>query len=277
MGKIGLITDFGTRAGYVASLKGVILSIHSDCTIVDLSHDISPQNIVEAALFLDNCTLYFPEGFIFLTVVDPGVGTSRKMLCMETKQKRQVFIAPDNGVLSLVAQSQGVAKLVTLENKKYWRETTSWTFHGRDIMAPVAAHVAAGTPIEKIGPTIDPGQMIKLSLPRESYVHDDGTIAGYILYADQFGNVITNVLEEELSKAGITLNDTLGITLVSGKKVLKAISAPFKKFYAEVKAGEFLCLLNSENRFEIAINCGSAMSNLGNTGQGQEILVKKRG
>ncbi len=97
--RIGLLTDFGTKAGYVASVKGTILSICDDCTIIDLSHDISPQNVMEAAYFLDNCALFFPSNFIFLVVVDPGVGTDRKMLCVKTRKKEQIFIAPDNGVL----------------------------------------------------------------------------------------------------------------------------------------------------------------------------------
>jgi S-adenosylmethionine hydrolase len=172
---VGLLTDFGTKAGYVASMKGVILSICDSCSIVDLSHEISPQNVMEAALFLENCCGYFPRGFIFLAIVDPGVGTARKMLCFRTRSRGQVFIAPDNGLLGLIMRAHDVDMLVSLENKRYWRETTSWTFHGRDIMGPVAAHVAAGTSIADLGPSMDPGNAVRLTMPPSSEVSDDGS------------------------------------------------------------------------------------------------------
>jgi S-adenosylmethionine hydrolase len=273
---VGLLTDFGTRAGYVSSMKGVILSICDSCSIVDLSHDIAPQNVMEAALFLENCCRYFSRGFIFLAVVDPGVGTTRKMLCLRTRSRGQVFIAPDNGLLDLVMKAQGVDLLVSLENKRYWRESTSWTFQGRDVMGPVAAHVAAGVNIADLGPTIDPGNAVKLAIPPPSRVSGDGIITGAVLYADQFGNVVTNVQEEHLATARMMPDDVLEIRLPgSGNATRPPTRAPFKRTYADVDPGEFLCLLNSENRFEIATNRGSAAAKLGLVASGHPIEIKK--
>ncbi len=275
---VGLLTDFGTKAGYVASMKGVILSICDSCSIVDLSHEIAPHNVVEAALFLENCCGYFPRGFIFLAVVDPGVGTGRKLLCLRTRSKGQVFIAPDNGLLGIVMGSQGVDLLVSLENNRYWREATSRTFHGRDIMGPVAAHVAAGADIADLGPAMDPHSALKLVMPSPSQMNDDGAINGAMLYSDQFGNVVTNVQEEHLKKIHVMPDDALEVGFPgSGRASVSPISVPFKHTYADVGQGEFLCLINSENRFEIAVNQGSAAAKLGFTGSGQPIRVKRHG
>nr|MDO8085100.1 SAM-dependent chlorinase/fluorinase [Candidatus Sigynarchaeum springense] len=276
--RVGLLTDFGTKAGYVSSMKGVIMSICDSCSIVDLSHEIAPQNVMEAALFLENCSGYFPGGSIFLAVVDPGVGTNRKMLCLRTRSKGQIFIAPDNGLLDPVMKAQGVDLLVSLANKRYWLETTSQTFHGRDIMSPVAAHVAAGVDIADLGPAMDPSSVVKLEMPPPSKVGEGGTITGAVLYSDRFGNVITNVGEEQLGNAGMLLGDVLDVCFQgSGKDMGSTISAPFKRTYADVGQGEFLCLLNSENRFEIAINQGSAAARLGIASSGRSIQVKRHG
>jgi S-adenosyl-L-methionine hydrolase (adenosine-forming) len=272
---VGLLTDFGTRAGYVSSMKGVIISICDSCSIDDLSHEIAPQNVMEAALFLENCCEYFPRGFIFLAIVDPGVGTSRRMLCLRTRSRGQIFIAPDNGLLDLVMKAQGVDLLVSLENKRYWRETTSCTFHGRDIMGPVAAHVAAGVNIADLGPTIDPSSVVKLVLPLASHVDDAGNISGAVLYIDQFGNVITNVQQNLLENAGVQLDDMLEIRFPGRfKGVHPSIRAPFKRTYADVGEGEFLSLLNSENRFEIAANRDSASAKLGLSGGEHSIEIR---
>jgi S-adenosylmethionine hydrolase len=272
---VGLLTDFGTRAGYVASMKGVMLSIYNDCTIVDLSHDITPQSIIEAALFLENCCEYFPDGFVFLAVVDPGVGTTRKMLCLRTSTRQQIFIAPDNGLLDLVMKAQGVSQLVSIENRLYWRGVPSWTFHGRDIMGPVAAHVAAGVDIGNLGPPMDPNKAVRLVLPSPVLVSKDGSIAGAVLYTDHFGNMVTNIRTSDVEKAGIVTGDVLEIHLSTRTDLQRpAISAPLKHTYAEVGMGEFLCLINSENRFELAVNQGSAVSTTSMSGSGHLIMVR---
>jgi S-adenosylmethionine hydrolase len=165
--------------------------------------------------------------------------------------------------------------LVSLENKRYWRETTSRTFHGRDIMGPVAAHVAAGASIADLGPAMDPSSAVKLVLPAASHVNDAGIITGAVLYVDQFGNVVTNVQQDHLTSAGVQLDDVLEIRFPSWSKGIHVpIRAPFKRTYADVGQGEYICLLNSENRFEIATNRGSAAAKLGLSGGEHSIEIR---
>nr|MDO8119241.1 SAM-dependent chlorinase/fluorinase [Candidatus Sigynarchaeota archaeon] len=261
---IGLLTDFGTKAGYVASMKGAILSIYDGCSIIDLSHDISPQNILEAAYFLDNCASYFPNNFIFLVVVDPGVGTSRRMICIKTKKKKQYFIAPDNGVLQLVINAEDAETIVALENPAYWNRAPSRTFHGRDIMGPVAAHVAKGTDITRLGPALAPDAIARIELPPPAKTMEDGTIIGSVIYADRFGNIITNIEEDNFNpvptsgKTVLLVKVNFGTTRECSKEIY------FNHVYADVPEKDALCLFNSERKFEIAINKGSATSIFGN-------------
>ena len=259
--RIGLVTDFGSKAGYVASMKGVILSICEDCSIIDLSHDISPQNVVEAAFFLDNCCLYFPEGFIFLIVVDPGVGTDRKTICIKTKMKNQYFVAPDNGVLDLVIQEQGISEAISLDKKDFWRDTISHTFHGRDIMAPIAAHVAKDIDLTNLGSRIQPDDIASLVLPPECKSIGN-KLEGHVLYVDIFGNVITNIKEEDFMGFELNIGNPFLFQIHDEDKLIKTVTAPFQQFYSEVDINEYLCLFNSENRFELAINQGNAAKSL---------------
>ncbi|MBN2152232.1 MAG: SAM-dependent chlorinase/fluorinase, partial [Candidatus Lokiarchaeota archaeon] len=250
---VGLLTDFGTKAGYVASMKGAILSTCASCTIVDLSHEIAPHNVMEAALFLENCCGYFPRGFIFLAVVDPGVGTGRGLLCLRTRKGGQVFVAPDNGLLHPVMEARGVDLLVSLENRKYWRDVPSRTFHGRDIMAPVAAHVAAGVEVSDLGPARDPASAVRLEMPPPARVDGGDAASGAVLYSDQFGNVVTNLGREHLEALGVHEGEVLGLAFQGdGGATTCTIAAPLEHTYAGVGRGELLCLLNSEGRFEVA-------------------------
>ncbi|MFX0100277.1 MAG: S-adenosyl-l-methionine hydroxide adenosyltransferase family protein [Candidatus Hodarchaeota archaeon] len=270
---VGLVTDFGTKAGYVASMKGVILSTCPECIITDLSHEIPPQNIMEAALFLENCCHYFPENYIFVIVVDPGVGSSRRILALRTKRLNQFFVAPDNGVLDLIIKDQGVGELIVLENKEFWRPSTSHTFHGRDIMSPVAAHVANGVAINELGSSLGISEIIHLDIPSSEFIDASREILGAVLYLDNFGNIITNITKDSLDKATISINDYLLVNIDGSREM----SVPFKNFYSEVEPGSFVCLLNSENRFEISINEGNAADVLQNISKFKKVTVKKHG
>ncbi|MHA1371782.1 MAG: SAM hydrolase/SAM-dependent halogenase family protein [Promethearchaeota archaeon] len=268
---IGLLTDFSTKASYVSSMKGVILSIESDVNIIDLSHDIEPQNIIEAAVFLEDCCSYFPEGFIFVIVVDPGVGSKRRIITVLTKEKGQYFIAPDNGVLDLVIQKQGLDKAVVLENQRFWRERVSTTFHGRDIMAPVAAYIASGVDLMDLGQNINGQDLVSLEIPDAKFNPDNQWIDGIILHMDGFGNIITNIKSLQLHELNLKYNDEARIE-IQGSKTL---TLPLKKCYSDAEAGELLCLINSENRFEIAKNKGSAAADIQGIRGGINVRVRK--
>ncbi|MHA1684364.1 MAG: SAM hydrolase/SAM-dependent halogenase family protein [Promethearchaeota archaeon] len=273
MRKIGILTDFGTKAGYVASMKGVISSL-SDVEIMDLSHGITPHAILEAALFLDNCVLYFPEKFIFLVVVDPGVGSSRRIVAIKTRARGQYFIAPDNGILDLVIKEQGVDVAISLTIPHYWRETASHTFHGRDIMAPVAAHIANGIALEKMGDLVEVGSLESLEIPGAKYLPESNSVLGCTLYCDEFGNVVTNIREEDLGMLNISPSSSFHVTILRDGVDAFSFVAPFEQYYSEVNPGEYLCLFNSENRFEISINQGNAAKMLGIMNPLEKIRVR---
>jgi len=180
--RIALLTDFGTRDSYVASMRGVIAS-RCDATIHDLTHDIAPQDVVEAAWFIRACERWWGEGTIFVCVVDPGVGTSRRIIAMESNGR--IFLAPDNGLLTFVdAQT-----IVSVENESLFLPNGSTTFHGRDRFAPVAAAIANDMPIAELGPRVD--DIIKIDYTPPEY--GDDVVTGTIIHIDRFGSVITDI------------------------------------------------------------------------------------
>jgi hypothetical protein len=271
---IGIATDFGTKAGYMASMKGAMVSICPDCNIIDLTHAIYPQNVIEAGHFIETCCEYFPPDFIFMIVVDPGVGTGRRMLCLQTC-KDQFFIAPDNGILAGIIDRDGAAVLVSIENPTYWRvPDPSPVFHGRDIMGPVAAYLARGVEPVEFGPEIDPGSIIRLPGPPEPRIEDDGSVVGLVLFTDQFGNIVTNIDAAMLDQAGITIGTILDISF-SGKTInTESILVPFRRTYADVAIDDFVCLINSERHFEIAANQENAAKLLLISGALDRVVVK---
>ncbi|RUM60497.1 MAG: hypothetical protein DSY66_04335 [Persephonella sp.] len=189
MTPIVLLTDFGIEDGFSGVLKGVILSINSNANIVDLSHNVKPFDILEGALILNAHYRYFPKGSIFIVVIDPGVGTDRNPIVVKTEN--YYFVAPDNGVLSLVLQNEKIQKIVKIENKDLILKRDNETFHGRDIFAPVGAYLSKGYPIEKIGRELK--EIKKLSIPSPYYDRD--FLIGEIIKFDRFGNGITNIKE----------------------------------------------------------------------------------
>ncbi len=242
---IVLLTDFGFKDHYVGVLKGVILSIHPTTTIVDLSHGVEPQNILQAASLLEISYSFFPKGSIFVCVVDPGVGTSRKILC--AKSRNYYFLGPDNGVLTLALGHEPLMEVRSLENKKFYsQKTPSATFHGRDIISPCAAHLSRNRKVfNQLGPRIFKIRELKMPGVRKS----KSRIEGEILYFDHFGNAITNIhrsLAEDFfwQKAEATVND---ISL--GKLRLTYGGGPQK----------LAALFNSASQLEIALPHGSAL------------------
>ena len=244
---ITLTTDFGLADGYVASMKGVILSISPSSRIVDISHDIEPQNIQQGAIVLGTAVDYFPPGTIHVAVVDPGVGTDRALLAVEAGG--HIFITPDNGLLGIIFEKYPLPEVYKIANKDYFLPRVSRTFHGRDILAPVAAHIAEGISLKKIGPQID-------EYDRGGFPHPVAkvdSLSGQIVYRDRFGNLMTNISETDLQAfAPESLEIRAGYTTIN-----KLSSA-----YSDVEKGELLCLIGSAGYLEIALREGSAADKL---------------
>ena len=254
---ITLMTDFGQKDGYVAAMKGVILSIAPEVQLVDITHSIAPQDVLEAAFVLASAAPYFPQDAIHLIVVDPGVGSARRALAVKTSQG--IYVAPDNGVLAPSLKSEPPAAIISLTNERFWRTLDpSRTFHGRDIFAPVAAHLAGGTPIERMG---DEVQTIEgLELPK--VIEDaNGTMRGKIVHVDHFGNLISNIAESALER-----NMRVQIR---GEEI-----GQVQQTYAHVAPGEPVALVGSHGYLEIAIRNGNAAERLG-ARRGSQVTLRK--
>jgi S-adenosylmethionine hydrolase len=233
MRHIALMTDFGMRDPYVAAMKGVIAS-RCEAFIDDLSHDIAPFDVFEAAWFLRGCARYWPAGTVFVIVIDPGVGTARRMIAVDDGSR--LFVAPDNGVLHFI---DGVAR--SIENASLFRPDGSTTFHGRDRFAPVAAAIASGMPLDDLGPRIDDRVALDYTPPKYESDHATGRIVG----VDRFGNCVTDV---EHARLGFDAH----VLRVGGAVITRAA-----KTYAEAGDGPFM-IVGSSGCYEISVANGSA-------------------
>ena len=242
------LTDFGTKDGYVAQMKGVALSI-TNAQLVDITHDISPQNIYEGAFTLRSTIPSFPVGTVHVAVVDPGVGTERRGIVITAKD--HILVGPDNGLLIPAARNLGNFAVYEITNKEYMCQTSP-TFHGRDIFTPVAAHILEGAPFEKFGQIVT--DFVELDFGTAEIT--DKTAIGVVLAIDHFGNVITNIDEGALKKA-LPYGKT--ITLVIGNKKREIL---FLKAYNFVKKGQLLTTIGSSNLLEIGLNQGNAAQKL---------------
>ncbi len=260
---ITLLSDFGTRDPYVASMKGVILSICRNAKVVDATHDIAKFNVVQGSYVLAAVVPYFPPDTIHVCVVDPGVGTKRKALLMRTK--RSNLIGPDNGVLMLAANREGIERVIEIKNSKYMLDTVSSTFHGRDIFCAVAAHLANGIPIEEFGPETNEYIQPSFSKPTVS----GGKLLGEVIHLDDFGNVVTNISIAEVGKLGIKPGATVRVVLGSISSEMR-----FGRTYGEVAVGQPLILIGSTGLLEISINSGSAVS-VYRVGEGSEVTISR--
>lgn len=254
-GIITLLTDFGNRDGFVGIMKGVILNIFPEARIIDISHEIEPQNLSEAAFVLKNSFKFFREGTVHVVVVDPGVGSGRRIICVSAAG--HLFLAPDNGVLKLIFADYPTAKVWEVTNKNYFLSEISQTFHGRDIFAPVAAHLAKGLEIEKLGNTCDgytEGPPIKFE------EHSD-KIVGEIIYHDHFGNLISNI-----PGAGLKKKQAVRV-YIKNHEIQGLVSS-----YADGKNDAPIALIGSSGYLEIALNLGNARHFL-DSKIGNEIIV----
>ncbi|PLV59361.1 S-adenosyl-l-methionine hydroxide adenosyltransferase family protein [Thermotoga sp. KOL6] len=262
---IGFLTDWGLKSHYVGVAKAVIKRINPTAEIIDITHEIEPFNVRKASHVLYRATLDFPPSTVFLVVVDYGVGTSRKAIVMKTKND-QIFVAPDNGVLTVVAEEYGVSEIREIENRDlFYRKNPSFTFHGRDIFAPVAAHLDMGLPMEKIGERLLSYEVLKMKKPHI----DENRVIGEVAIIDTFGNVSTNIPYEMFAGMGVDFDDIVKIKV--GKKEFKATVT---KAFGDVEIGEFLVHPDSAGFLEIAVNLGNA-SKLLSVKEGDEIAICK--
>jgi S-adenosyl-L-methionine hydrolase (adenosine-forming) len=244
---IALLTDFGTRDYFVGAVKGAALAVNPNAKIVDISHEIEPQNIVAASFTLRACYKNFPHGTIFVAVVDPGVGSERRAILVETAD--YFFVAPDNGLLSFVFDEAENSSVFELTNKKYFAENISATFHGRDVFAPVAAHLSNGVKPMEFGAEI--ADFVRF---------DEDKTSAEVIHIDRFGNLITNLRREDLPEK-FALE-------IGGKRIER-----LQNFYAEAEDGEVFMIAGSAGFLEIAAFRDSARDLL-NAEIGQKIAVK---
>jgi S-adenosylmethionine hydrolase len=259
---MALLTDYGTADHYVGTMKGVALGICPELTLVDITHDIPPHDVRTGARQLAATYKYFPAGTVFLAVVDPGVGSGRRGLAVETADYR--FIAPDNGLLSVVLDETPARRVVELTERKFARPTISRTFEGRDRFAPAAAWLAKGAAITTLGRSA--AAPVRLTWP--PIVERPDAIGGEVELVDHFGNLITN-LGRDLVERFIRSGD-VDIT-IGGQPVPRLVAT-----YAEVGAGELCALFGSSDRLEIAVSGGSAASQLG-LGVGTPVQLARPG
>ncbi|GIV98347.1 MAG: hypothetical protein KatS3mg057_3004 [Herpetosiphonaceae bacterium] len=265
-GLITLTTDFGTQDSYVAIMKGVILSILPHVRLVDYSHEIAPQNIMQAAYLLQIGYGYFPQGTVHLIVVDPGVGSKRRAIAVATPEA--AFVAPDNGVLSLIwydaVERWGRDRITAVEltEPRFWRPLVSATFHGRDIFAPVAAHLASGVSINEFGPQID---QIVLNDKVCPSIQPSGDLIARIIHVDRFGNCITNVTLDDLRAAGV--GERLSVFILD-----QQISGLYRT-YSDGPVGSPMALIGSGGYLELAVRNGHAAQMLG-VGTGDTLRIR---
>lgn len=237
-----LLSDFGNSDVYVGAIKGVIAQINPELNIIDLTHQVPPQDIAAGRFCLLNAYPFFPDGTVHVAVVDPGVGGVRRAIAVEFAHG--FLVGPDNGLLSGVLSQSPPLTAVELNNQDYWRTTQlSKTFHGRDIFAPVGAHLASGVPIHKLGTEINPADLVKLDIAQCTYKPDSA--AGCIQYIDRFGNLVTNI-------PGSYVEDKAWYVKALGMDI------PGCETYSDVQVGEALAVVGSHGWVEIAINAGSA-------------------
>ena len=243
---VALTTDFGLSDPFVGIMKGVIASRAPGATVVDVTHGIPPQDVLAGALVLRHALPYFPDGSVHVAVVDPGVGTSRRPLCVETS--RGFLVGPDNGLLSLAAPPGDVRRIVHLTEERFFLAPRSHTFHGRDVFAPVAAALASGTAAAVLGSELT--DMERLGVPAP--VADGDRIRGQVIYVDHFGNLVSNVSDDILARLG-------DVTITVREARVRGVASS----YAAVAPGEPVAVVNSWGLLEIAVREGSARAALG--------------
>jgi S-adenosylmethionine hydrolase len=244
---ITLLSDFGLKDPYVAEMKAVILSIFPQATMVDISHEVDKFDVRMGAFVLASAAPYFPKGTVHVAVVDPGVGTKRRPIIMQTEHSH--FVGPDNGLLILAASKEGLQHVYFIENPRYVLPEVSKTFHGRDVFAPVSAHLAKGCAASEFGREVEDFVVPDFAEPRV----EGKTVLGEVLHVDDFGNIITNISSEMVEKVAIREGEAVRVEMGKGTVSLRLCSA-----YGDVPAGSALAIVSSHGFLEISVNQGSA-------------------
>jgi len=265
-GLVVLLTDFGADSVYVGALKGAVYTKFPEARVDAISNAVPPFDVVAGAHMLAEAAREFPPGTTFCCVVDPGVGTDRKRIVLETKTGHS-FVGPDNGLLSLVAQRYGLAELREITNRKLFREgEVSQTFHGRDVFGPVAAALARGVALAEVGPELK--DLVRLDVPEARL--DDGTVHGTVVRSDVYGNLVTNVTREHLRAIGVHLNGVAEVTVGAAE-----FTAPLKSAYGDVPEGAKLLIVQSTGLVECAVNMGSLTKTI-KEGPGAAVTMRKQ-
>jgi hypothetical protein len=259
---IALLSDFGLQDHYVGAMKGAILSVCAEASLVDVLHEIPPQDVAAGALALEAAYPHFPAGTVFVAVVDPGVGSDRRPIAATAGS--WLFVGPDNGLLTLVLDAHPAAQVRLLANPLFHARPQSAVFHGRDLFGPAAAHLARGLPFDEVGPAV--GDPVRLALPRAE--HSAAGWVGSVLLVDRFGNLVTNLLGSEL--ADLAGPDLGQLEVRLGGQVL-----PVVRTYSEVEPGRSCALVGSSGRLEIAVNRGRA-DGLAGAARGARVVVLVR-
>jgi len=244
---ITLLTDFGVRDAYIATMKGVILGICPEAEIIDISHEVRKFDVRHGAFLLHQAGPYFPKGTVHMAVVDPGVGTERRRIIIEGE--RCLYVGPDNGVLSLAVEREGFVKAVEIKERKFMLPNLSATFEGRDIFAPVSAHLARGVRVDEFGPEVSGIVKPSFSMP----IVGEDRIVGEALHIDGFGNIVTNIKGSHLNTIKAVEGDFLRVRVGEFSGIVK-----FSKTYGSVPTGAPVVVIGSSSFLEVSISQGSA-------------------
>jgi S-adenosyl-L-methionine hydrolase (adenosine-forming) len=264
---VSLLTDYGREDDFVGVCHAVILGIHPEARIVDLSHGIARHDVRHGAIVLSNTLPYVPKG-VHLAIVDPQVGTERRAVALKTDDDR-ILVGPDNGLLSLAWERfGGIAEAVDVSRSPHRLEPVSATFHGRDLFAPVAAHLAAGAPLAEAGEALDPDALETIELPE--WRREGDTIVAHVLIIDRFGNVSLNLSHDDLAGTGIVLGGQVELR-VGAERYLANVAHTF----ADVRAGDILVYEDSYRALSIAINRGDAAATM-QVGPDAEVRITPR-
>jgi S-adenosyl-L-methionine hydrolase (adenosine-forming) len=263
---ISFLTDFGLQDDFVGTCHGVMKRISPQAEIIDITHGIPPQAVLQGALVLANTLPYMPVG-VHLAVVDPGVGSHRRALALRDEEGR-FFVGPDNGLLLPAAERAGVAEAHELANPAYALGSVSRTFHGRDLFSPAAAHLANGVAIGELGPPIDAGALVRLDLPQPSF--GDEVVDATALYVDSFGNIALNLTRGDLDRVGVAPGTRIELEL-AGERYYAVVARTF----ADARAGDVILYEDSYANMSVAISNGNAAQMLHATA-GRPIRIRLR-